>query len=31
MLCHRDFWIANLIYADGNVTLIDWDTCAWVI
>lgn len=29
VLCHRDFWVTNLIYADGNLALIDWDTCGW--
>ncbi|GIP47895.1 hypothetical protein J53TS2_14860 [Paenibacillus sp. J53TS2] len=29
VLCHRDFWVANLIFADGKITLIDWDTSGW--
>lgn len=29
VLCHRDFWITNLIYADGKIALIDWDTSGW--
>lgn len=29
VLCHRDFWVANLIYNDGNIALIDWDTSGW--
>ncbi len=29
ILCHRDFWSTNLIYADGKITLIDWDTAGW--
>ncbi len=29
VLCHRDFWVANLIYAEGNIALIDWDTSGW--
>jgi thiamine kinase-like enzyme len=29
VLCHRDFWVTNLIYADGTVALIDWDTSGW--
>ncbi|TCM87940.1 phosphotransferase family enzyme [Paenibacillus sp. BK033] len=29
VLCHRDFWVTNLIYADGNIALIDWDTSGW--
>lgn len=28
-LCHRNFWVTNLIYADGNIALIDWDTSGW--
>lgn len=29
VLCHRDFWVSNLIYAAGNFALIDWDTSGW--
>jgi hypothetical protein len=29
VLCHRDFWITNLIYAEGKFALIDWDTSGW--
>ncbi|MEF2966543.1 phosphotransferase [Paenibacillus sp. M1] len=29
VLCHRDFWVTNLIYADGTMVLIDWDTSGW--
>ncbi|WP_139996175.1 aminoglycoside phosphotransferase family protein [Paenibacillus paridis] len=29
VLCHRDFWVANLIYAEGSIALIDWDTSGW--
>lgn len=29
VLCHRDFWVANLIYAEGKISLIDWDTSGW--
>lgn len=29
VLCHRDFWVTNLIYADGEIALIDWDTSGW--
>ncbi|RYI27614.1 aminoglycoside phosphotransferase family protein [Bacillus infantis] len=29
VLCHRDFWVANLIYANGKIALIDWDTSGW--
>ena len=29
VLCHRDFWVTNLIYAEGKIALIDWDTSGW--
>lgn len=29
VLCHRDFWVTNLIYTDGKIVLIDWDTSGW--
>lgn len=29
VLCHRDFWVNNIIYADGKIRLIDWDTSGW--
>ena len=29
VLCHRDFWVNNLIYADKKITIIDWDTAGW--
>ncbi|SFJ33950.1 Phosphotransferase enzyme family protein [Paenibacillus sp. UNC496MF] len=29
VLCHRDFWVTNLIFADGKLALIDRDTCGW--
>uniref|UniRef100_UPI0034A083EA phosphotransferase family protein n=1 Tax=Saccharibacillus sp. CPCC 101409 TaxID=3058041 RepID=UPI0034A083EA len=29
VLCHRDFWSANLIHAGGTIALIDWDTAGW--
>lgn len=29
VLCHRDFWITNLIYSDGKMAIIDWDTSGW--
>ncbi|MCK9860210.1 phosphotransferase [Paenibacillus sp. ATY16] len=29
VLCHRDFWVTNLIYVDGKFALIDWDTSGW--
>ncbi|WP_318249415.1 aminoglycoside phosphotransferase family protein [Paenibacillus sp. alder61] len=29
VLCHRDFWVANLFYSDGRTVLLDWDTTGW--
>jgi len=33
VLCHRDFWIANIIHnkskIDGKIWLIDWDTAGF--
>lgn len=29
VLCHRDFWVANIFYLDGKTILIDWDTTGW--
>jgi tRNA A-37 threonylcarbamoyl transferase component Bud32 len=29
VLCHRDFWVTNIFYKDGNIVLIDWDTSGW--
>lgn len=29
VLCHRDFWSTNVIYTEGKVRLIDWDTAGW--
>ena len=29
VLCHRDFWVANIFYKDGKIVLIDWDTSGW--
>lgn len=29
VLCHRDFWVNNLFYADGVIAPIDWDTSGW--
>ncbi|WP_078553830.1 aminoglycoside phosphotransferase family protein [Bacillus alkalicellulosilyticus] len=29
VLCHRDFWITNLIFTDEKIRLIDWDTSGW--
>jgi hypothetical protein len=29
VLCHRDFWVANIFHSDGRIILIDWDTTGW--
>lgn len=29
VLCHRDFWVANIFYTDNGIALIDWDTTGW--
>lgn len=29
VLCHRDFWAANIFYSDSQIVLIDWDTAGW--
>jgi thiamine kinase-like enzyme len=29
VLCHRDFWLENIIFSDGKICLIDWDTSDW--
>ena len=29
VLCHRDFWVANIFHKDGSIRLIDWDTAGW--
>jgi len=29
VLCHRDFWVANIFYSDNRIVLIDWDTAGW--
>jgi hypothetical protein len=26
VLCHRDFWVANIFYVDQKIRLLDWDT-----
>ncbi|MCL2664401.1 MAG: phosphotransferase, partial [Defluviitaleaceae bacterium] len=26
VLCHKDFWITNIIYTDEKIFLLDWDT-----
>lgn len=29
VLCHRDFWVANIFYSDSKIVLLDWDTSGW--
>lgn len=29
VLCHRDFWVANIFYTNQKIRLIDWDTAGW--
>lgn len=29
VLCHRDFWVANVFCARDKIILIDWDTTGW--
>ncbi len=29
ILCHRDFWNANIIQTDEEIRIIDWDTSGW--
>lgn len=29
VLCHRDFWVTNILYSEGKIALIDWDTAGW--
>jgi len=29
VLCHRDFWVANIFYKDQKILLLDWDTTGW--
>ena len=29
VLCHRDFWVANIFCSDNKIALIDWDTTGW--
>jgi len=29
VLCHRDFWLENIIYSHGKIILIDWDCTGW--
>jgi hypothetical protein len=32
VLCHKDFWVTNILYTNGEnpeILLIDWDTAGW--
>jgi thiamine kinase-like enzyme len=29
VLCHRDYWVENLFYRNGNIRVVDWDTTGW--
>jgi len=29
VLCHRDYWVENIFFADGKIFAIDWDTAGW--
>ncbi len=29
VLCHRDFWVANIFCSEGKIALMDWDTAGW--
>ncbi|SEO92592.1 Phosphotransferase enzyme family protein [Amphibacillus marinus] len=29
VLCHRDFWVANIFYSASKIVVIDWDTAGW--
>ncbi|MCL2549094.1 MAG: aminoglycoside phosphotransferase family protein, partial [Symbiobacteriaceae bacterium] len=29
VLCHRDFWLENIMVRNGETILIDWDTAGW--
>jgi thiamine kinase-like enzyme len=29
VLCHRDFWVDNIFYVDGDIVVIDWDFASW--
>ena len=29
VLCHRDYWIANIFLREGKIFAIDWDTAGW--
>lgn len=29
VFCHRDYWIANILYTNNAIIAIDWDTSGW--
>lgn len=29
VFCHRDFWVENIFYLEGEIVVIDWDTAGW--
>lgn len=29
VLCHRDFWVTNVLYTEEKIVVIDWDTTGW--
>lgn len=29
VLCHRDYWVANVFFKDEKIYAIDWDTAGW--
>lgn len=29
VFAHKDFWVENIIYSNGEIKLIDWDTTGW--
>lgn len=29
VLCHRDFWVTNILYLNARIVVIDWDTAGW--
>ena len=29
VLCHKDLWLENIFYVNGDSVLIDWDTAGW--
>ncbi|MBU0955938.1 MAG: aminoglycoside phosphotransferase family protein [Spirochaetes bacterium] len=29
VLCHRDFWVENILLQNDTIYLIDWDTAGW--